>query len=192
VEDHRGEVHHQEPQRGACPEEHRGGSALGNPGRAEADATEISGRLAAGPQVSAHRGLFLQARMEMRLRGAVRRELRAVRQERRSELAHAVEHRASDLRLAELRQVLARRTGRQEHLPDAAAEQRRDERHREQQPTEQPQFQRQAQRQQVLERQRESQTRAKELEPTQVRTASAAQQPGARAYFSQQSWQLPR
>jgi hypothetical protein len=103
--------------------------------------------LAADPQVSVHQEL-LQARTEMRLQGAVWPEPRAVRQERHLELGHAVEPRTSDLPPAELRQVLTqpkgRRMERQEHLPDAAAEQRLDERHREQQSAQQCQFQRQA------------------------------------------------
>lgn len=172
----RDEALHPELPRGACLAA-RPVFALDSLGRAASvDATpEIFGRLAEGPQASAHRELSPQARTEPQPPDVVQQERWAVREPR--EVHHSEPHR-------EPPGAVARRVSGQ---PPAG--QRMEPR---EQPSAPWQFQRQGRRQQVSERQQKSQTRAQRPEPTQVPPVSAQQRQvplGARA-FSRQSWQL--
>ncbi len=165
---HRDEALHPELPRGACLAA-RQVFALDSLRRAASvDATpEIFGRLAEGPQASAHRELSPQARSEPQPRDVARQERRAVHESREAhhwELHRAppdaAAHQVSGQPLAEPRQVLpqpaqrmarqvlpqpAQRMARQEQPQDEAAEQHPGEQHRELQAGQLP-FQHQAQR----------------------------------------------
>jgi len=204
--DRRDEVLHPERQRDACLAARRvvGPDSLGRAASVGA-VTEISARLAAGPQAAARLELqSQQAPTEPRPPDAAQQERRVVREfrarehqaESRREPLDAVARQVSGQQLAE-RQAVPQPEAPQARLPEhqqsAAEERRPDAQCRERQPAEEPRFRRQAL-QQVSEPQRESRLKQKQA-PARTQAASAARQPpglpGARA-FSRQSSRLPR